>query len=341
MTSPQEAWIACGGTGGHFLPGVVMGRALRAEGFAVHYFGEGKTIEKHLSHDHGVELQRPAEGSRFERFFKLKTKFNQQRKINSPSFVLLFGGFSSFALGIWALMHGIPIFLFEQNAYAGRVNRFLSWFAQGAFLSFPLSGPSLRCKTYLTGNPVRAALHRSGEGWDVLVLGGSQGALALNKTLPPLIPSHLKVLHLCGPGRKDEALASYQHHDQVEVRESDSDVPGLLSKSRWVITRAGATSLSEIVASGVGTIAVPYPYAKDDHQRANANHLKAVGACEVFEETDLAERGDQLVALLQNEERQKEIVEAQGDSKLADIHGQRAIEILMVLWKTMPKGLKH
>jgi UDP-N-acetylglucosamine--N-acetylmuramyl-(pentapeptide) pyrophosphoryl-undecaprenol N-acetylglucosamine transferase len=336
MTSPQEAWIACGGTGGHFLPGVVMGRALRAEGFAVQYFGEGKSIEQHLSLDHNIDLKRPPCGSRFNRFFKLKSSFNAQRKINPPSFVLLFGGFSSFALGLWALMHGIPIFIFEQNAIAGRVNRFLSWFAQGAFLTFPLKGRPLRCKTHLTGNPVRHKVHRSGEGWDLLVLGGSQGALALNRTLPQLLPKDNKILHLCGPGRTKEATDAYGGRANVEVRESDRDVPGLLSKSRWVISRAGATSLSEIISAKVAAITVPYPFAKDNHQRANAKHLQSIGACEYLEEAELLAKKDWLHSLLKDEQHRDAIIQAQEESNIADVHGQRAMDVLKSTWKQAP-----
>lgn len=340
MTSPQEAWIACGGTGGHFLPGVVMGRALRAEGFSVQYFGEGKSIEQHLSQDHNIDLKRPTSGSRFARFLKLKAKFNAQRKINPPGFVLLFGGFSSFALGSWALMHGIPIFLFEQNAIPGRVNRFLSWFAKGALLTFPLQGPPLRCKMHLTGNPVRPNIHRTGEGWDLLVLGGSQGALALNRTLPKLLPKDIRILHLCGPGRIKEASDAYGSRKNVDIRESDRDVPGLLSKSRWVISRAGATSLSEIVSAKVAAITVPYPFAKDNHQRANAKHLQAMGACEWIEEADLQKKKERIWTLLKDDQQREEMIEAQGESNIADIHGQRAMEVLRSVLKQTSSSAK-
>ena len=110
-----------------------------------------------------------------------------------------------------------------------------------------------------------------------------------------------------------------------------------LARCRWVISRAGATSLSEIVATGVAVVAVPYPHAKDDHQRSNARHLAQMGACEILADEDFAKRSQWLADLLENEDRRQSIVDAQKQSKIADVNGRRASEILNSIYKAMQR----
>jgi UDP-N-acetylglucosamine--N-acetylmuramyl-(pentapeptide) pyrophosphoryl-undecaprenol N-acetylglucosamine transferase len=244
-TTLPSIWIACGGTGGHFMPGMVVGRALEAKGYEVTYWGEGKRIEVSLCEEQKIDMMRPSAGSRAKRWYSLQKLMNQQAKKAEPTAVLLFGGFSSFALGTWAVRKRVPIHLFEQNTVPGRVNRLLSLFARSVHLTFPLKKYSLGSKEqHLTGNPVRPPVARTAEPkFDVLILGGSQGAASLNQRLPALLDSSFKVCHVCGPGRESEVIKAYPHLKNVTIFESHSNVPELLSQCRWVISRAGATSL--------------------------------------------------------------------------------------------------
>lgn len=307
-----------------------MGRALEAKGYTVTYWGEGKKIEENLCEQQSIVMQRPKDGSRWKRWKQLLSSMKQHAKDQPPLACLLFGGFSSFALGSWALLHRCPYHLFEQNAIPGRVNRLLSFKAQTAFLTFPLQKYRFFCKNqHLSGNPVRSAPSKSeARSHDLLILGGSQGAKALNQTLPQQLSRDLKVIHLCGPNRKSEAETAWQGNKNVDIVESSPDVPALLGQCRWVITRAGATSLSEIAAIGIATIAVPYPHAKDDHQRANAEHLEKKQALLILDENSIDTKRQWLHDTLNDTSLQLQLENSSLHSGLADIEAQRALELL-------------
>ena len=339
MTLPT-IWIACGGTGGHFLPGVVVGRSLEGQGFTVLYFGEGKAIEEDLCKAQNIDMIRPPKshlGSRFKKLRWMLKELSLRKKENPPQAVLGFGGFSSASLGLWATLHRTPLFLFEQNAVPGRVNRMLSPFAKAVFLTFPLVSKKLRnANLHLTGNPIRPASPKpEKKDYDLLVLGGSQGALALNRDLLPLLPKDWRILHIAGPGRREEVLnADRGLHPHLEVIDSHPDVPSLLARSRWVISRSGATSLSEIAQSGNPCITVPLPTSRDDHQRHNAAYLEARQGVVVLEES--AFDGDSLKGALLNPDLTLALSSGIRQSGIADEEGQGCMEILKTLLSPPP-----
>lgn len=326
-------WIACGGTGGHFLPGVVVGRALESHGFQVRYFGEGKAVEEDLCKAQEIDMVRPPQSHRNSRLKKLSwvmKELSKRKKEDLPIAVLGFGGFSSAALGIWSTLNRCPLFLFEQNAVPGRVNRLLAPFAKAIFLTFPLVGKKLRNRyQHLTGNPVREAAEKPPKkSYDLLVLGGSQGALALNQKLPPLLPEDWSILHIAGPGRKQEVLdADKGKHQKLKVIDSHPDVPYLLANSRWVISRSGATSLCEIAQSGNPCITVPLPTSRDDHQRHNAAYLEARQGLVVVEESTF--EGETLCGALQNPDLALVLSSGIRHSGIADEKGTRCLEKLL------------
>jgi len=329
----KEVWIACGGTGGHFMPGVVLGKSLAAKGYLVNYWGEGKAIEENLAQAQQVTLLRPKQGSRWKRLRQLWSMLNHAAGENKPHFILCCGGFSSFALGSWAYFNGVPFHLFEQNAIPGRVNRLLARFSKSCFLTFPLQTHPLKAaKVERTGNPVRKIkTDPTLKVRDLLILGGSQGAKSLNCDLPELIKGQLKVLHICGPGRTSECEAAWRQSTfkgDVEIQESHPDIPALLASSRWTISRAGATSICEMVGAKVGCIVVPYPYAKDDHQRANARYLESVGAAFILEETDFSSRVDWLNEMLCDEPARLKCIAGLDQAGLHDCEGLKAIQLL-------------
>jgi len=156
-----------------------MGRALIAEGYAVRYFGEGKAVEEDLCRAQQIEMIRPPKshsGSRLKKFLWVFSALSRQKRQERPVAILGFGGFSSAALGTWAILHRVPLFLFEQNAVPGRVNRTLAPFAKAVFLTFPLVVKKLRSsRLHLTGNPVRPACPKPAQKtYDLLIIGGSQ-----------------------------------------------------------------------------------------------------------------------------------------------------------------------
>lgn len=330
--SQKEIWIACGGTGGHFMPGVVLGKSLEQRGYVVRYWGEGKAIEENLAAAQKVSLKRPQPGSRWKRLKQLWSLLSRQAKESPPEACLCCGGFSSFAMGSWALLHRIPYHLFEQNAIPGRVNRLLAPFSKSCHLTFPLQQTRLRAgQVHHSGNPVRKIEHDpENKIRDVLILGGSQGAKSLNCELPKLLERPLKVTHVCGPGRKDECKASWHESPcDVEILESHPDIPSLLAGSRWTISRAGATSICEMVGANVACIVVPYPYAKDDHQRANARYLESKGAAHVLEEAAFALKKSWLNALLQDDAAREQSINGLQQAGLEDREGLKAIELIL------------
>ena len=327
MSTQREIWIACGGTGGHFMPGVVLGRALEAKGHVVRYWGEGKKIEEDLCAAQKIQLLRPPLGSRGKRWLKLQGMMSALARHRKPDLVLLCGGFSSLALGSWAILHRVKIHLFEQNTVPGRVNRLLSFFASSAILTFPLCKTTLHCPQKLLGNPVRQPLARAAVAeWDILILGGSQGASALNQRLPKILDASFKVLHICGPGRLAEAREAWKGRESsVELRESDPNIPACLAKSRWVISRSGATSLSEMAAAGSAVICVPFPFAKDDHQRFNAEELEKIGAALILGENEFESKMKWLNDILRDESARSKCAKGILQSGLADVGGQKAL----------------
>jgi UDP-N-acetylglucosamine--N-acetylmuramyl-(pentapeptide) pyrophosphoryl-undecaprenol N-acetylglucosamine transferase len=333
MSPQREIWIACGGTGGHFMPGIVLGRTLERQGYVVKYWGEGKKVEESLCQAQNITMSRPAPGSRWRRLKELHHMMSRQAREHQPELALLCGGFSSLALGTWCLFHRIPFHLFEQNTVPGRVNRLLSIFATSAVLTFPLCKYKLRCPQQILGNPVRPPLNNvSKTEWDILILGGSQGAMALNQHLPKFIGPEYKVLHICGPGRLQEATEAWKNKtSQVEIRESDPNIPNILARCRWVITRSGATSLSEMAAAGSSVICVPYPHAKDDHQHYNAQALSKNKAAFVLTEAEIESKATWLNELLQNQEAQALSSKGMRSSGLADINGEKALKALNLL----------
>jgi len=321
-----------------------MGRALIAKGYAVRYFGEGKAVEEDLCRAQQIEMIRPPKshsGSRLKKFLWVFSELSRQKRQERPVAILGFGGFSSAALGTWAILNRTPLFLFEQNAVPGRVNRTLAPFAKAVFLTFPLVLKKLRSsRQYLTGNPVRPACPKPDQkAYDLLVIGGSQGALALNRNLPPLLPEGWRILHIAGPGRSMEVLeADGGRHPLLEVIDSHPDVPALLAKTRWVISRSGATSLCEIAQSGNPCITVPLPTSMDDHQRHNAAFLEARQGVVVLEES--AFDSQSLRGALLNPDLALVLSSGIRQSGIADEGGQRCLGILGPLLDPESEGVK-
>lgn len=330
----KEIWIACGGTGGHFMPGVVVGKSLMKRGVKVVFWGEGKVIEENLMEAQQVEMQRPTPGSRWKRLKEMREMMNQMAKTNKPDACLCFGGFSSLALGTWSIFKGVPYHLFEQNAFPGRVNRFLAPLSKTCHLTFPLEGAKLLfSKCYHTGNPVRKiGVNPEIKERDLLILGGSQGAKSLNCELPKLIKGHLNVLHICGPGRLqecEEAWRTSAFEGEFKILESHANIPELLASSKWTISRAGATSICEMVGAKVGCIAVPYPFAKDDHQRANARYLESKKGTYIFEEKTFEDKAEWLNNLLNDDDACQICFEGLEKAGLDDSEGLKALDVIL------------
>ena len=330
--------IMAGGTGGHIFPALAVADVLRAEGWQVTWMGAPNSMEAELVPKHGYELA-------WVRFSGLRGK-GLARKLMLPlnllialwqSAVALFryrpdvvlgmGGYITFPGGVMAVLLRRPLVIHEQNSVAGMSNKVLAKLADRVLSGFP----DVLKNAEWCGNPVRdsiAALPdpqqrysaRSGV-LNVLVVGGSLGAQAINECLPQALfcmPQEIepKVIHQTGKKNFEEVQEMYwQAGITAEVKPFLDDMAQYYAWADVVICRAGALTVAELAAAGVASILIPFPYAVDDHQTANARFLSEKGAAILLPQTELTAR--HLAAVLQNMTRDKALSMAQAARALA------------------------
>jgi UDP-N-acetylglucosamine--N-acetylmuramyl-(pentapeptide) pyrophosphoryl-undecaprenol N-acetylglucosamine transferase len=219
-----------------------------------------------------------------------------------PTAVLGMGGFVSGPGGVAAWLTRRPLLIHEQNAAAGMTNRLLARLARVVLQAFPGSFNS-NVDAETVGNPVRediAAIPVPADRYTdrrgpirLLVLGGSQGALALNQTVPAALamldPKVRPVVrHQCGERTMQAAKDAYAENDvDVELLPFIEDMAEVYAWADIVVCRAGALTVAELCAAGLPALFVPYPAAVDDHQTANARPMAEAGAATIIQESDL------------------------------------------------------
>lgn len=301
--------ILAGGTGGHIFPGLAVAAALRARDVPVVWLGSAGGMETRLVPPAGIALETiSVKGLRGKGAATLlKAPFLLLRSIGQamavlrrlrPRAVLSFGGYAAGPGGLCAWLLRRPLLVHEQNRAPGLTNRLLSRLARRVLCGFPGAFPA--AKAEVVGNPVRpdiAALPPPAgrlagrEGAPrLLVLGGSQGALALNRRLPEVLarlPAERRpqVRHQCGE-RHAEATRDVYAAAGVDatVEPFIADMAAAYAWADLVVCRAGALTLAELCAAGVGSVLVPFPVAVDDHQTRNAEYLVEAGAARLAPE---------------------------------------------------------
>jgi UDP-N-acetylglucosamine--N-acetylmuramyl-(pentapeptide) pyrophosphoryl-undecaprenol N-acetylglucosamine transferase len=309
--------VMAGGTGGHVFPALAVAQWLSGQGCRITWLGSAHSMESRLIPSYGIVLEqievRGIRGVGLRR--RLTAPFEIGRALwqalsvlrrTRPNLVLGMGGFVTGPGGLMARLLRTPLVIQEQNAIPGLTNKLLSRFATRVFEAFPGSfGVDVGAVT--SGNPVRREIvelpepalrfaHRSGPV-RLLVLGGSLGARALNQTLPAalaLLPPALcpEIRHQAGEKLFDEALAAYEMAGvSAQVKPFEQDMAGAYGWADLVICRAGALTVSELAAAGVGAILVPFPHAVDDHQTHNARFLVDAGAARLAPQHELTAEG--------------------------------------------------
>jgi UDP-N-acetylglucosamine--N-acetylmuramyl-(pentapeptide) pyrophosphoryl-undecaprenol N-acetylglucosamine transferase len=212
-----------------------------------------------------------------------------------PDAVVAAGGFGSVTPLFAAWLANRPYFLLEQNCIPGRVTRYFSRGAVETYLTFPLLRP-MSTHTCVTGTPLRRRLldaARSDNGRTVLVLGGSLGARALNYAAIDLARQLPDLHFVVQTGRRDYAAirqkASEAALTNIELIDFTLAMENLYSRASLVLTRAGGMVINEILAFELPSILVPFPFATDNHQKANAQHVARQGASLQTDQTDLPE----------------------------------------------------
>ena len=303
--------IMAGGTGGHVFPALAVAKALIERGARVSWLGTEAGIEARLVPANDLELHTiDVAGLRgkgalswFVAPLRLARAYLQAlgvvRKL-APQLVVGMGGFASGPGGLAARLSGRPLLIHEQNAAPGLTNRLLARIANTVLQAFPetFSGDKARS----VGNPVRreildlpAPAERFAERDDairLLVLGGSGGALAINERVPAALAklapdTRPQVRHQAGR-TLEQAEAAYAAADVgADVSAFIDDMAAAYAWADVVICRSGALTVAELAAAGVGALLVPYPYAVDDHQRANGAYLVNAGAATLIDQSAL------------------------------------------------------
>lgn len=289
--------IAASGTGGHLFPALAVAQALPPD-WTIHWLGVPDRLEQQL-----VPAAYPLhtvnagglQGRGLQKLLNLlrllAATWSVRRLIRRERIRLVFssGGYIAAPAILAARWCGIPVVLHESNGVPGKVTRLLGRLCTRVAVGLPQAAERLpRCQPRVTGTPVRQAFLQAaplpnwvptGTGPLLLVMGGSQGAVGLNRMVRPLLPRLLacgcRVVHLSGSNDPDSG--QLQHPTLVE-RPFSEEMPGLLQHADLVISRAGAGSLSELAVCGSPAILVPFPQAADRHQDANAGAAAAVGA---------------------------------------------------------------
>ncbi len=318
----KTALIMAGGTGGHVFPALAVARALTARGVAVIWLGTRKGIEQrlipeaelpiHFLHVEGVR-GKGLMGLIKAPFFIVSALLQALLIIQKekPDIVIGFGGFVSGPGGVAAWILRLPLLIHEQNAIAGTTNRLLSKIATCVATGFD----DVFKKAVWIGNPVRQSIstlpapaerlmNRDEASINLLILGGSLGAKAINQLLPEALSGlppvcRINVWHQTGEKHLQATLADYMKH-KVNAK-VDAFIEDMAEAYAWadvVFCRAGALTVAELMAAGLGALLIPLPSAIDDHQSHNAAVLVRGNAGLSMAQSDLTP--ESLIEILVN-----------------------------------------
>ncbi len=321
MKKNKRIIIAGGKTGGHLFPGIAVAQALKTLSPAtkILFVGTNAPFEVNTLNRYGFAhktiTSKPIKGgSLFSKAMSaalVGVSLIQALYIIvrfRADFILGVGGFSSFALVLAGRILFRATAIQEQNAIPGMTNRMLSKIANTIFISFEHTrGMQLNRKTFLAGNPIRlpeTSVKKTDteettldpvnpEDFLILVTGGSQGAASINTAFTEAVQimkdsDDLFIVHQTGQHSEKEMADFYKGKDlRVNAQAFFHDMPAIQDRADLVITRAGAGTLSELCIKGKPAILIPFPYAADDHQTANAKNLTDKGAAFMVADKDL------------------------------------------------------
>ncbi|MBK1696500.1 undecaprenyldiphospho-muramoylpentapeptide beta-N-acetylglucosaminyltransferase [Rhodovibrio salinarum] len=307
--TPTRVLLAAGGTGGHMFPAAALARELLSRGLQPVLVtdqragGFGPELAEQVE-THHIKAAGFAGGDLFAKLrsiAQLAIGYLQARRIvarTNPAVTVAFGGYAALPTGLAAGHKGVRLVLHEQNAVLGRANRMLASRADAIATSFPEVqgiGEEVQSRVVLTGNPVRETIQAIGRKPAVvaddngplrlLVTGGSQGARVFNELVPDAVArlpestrKRLRITQQVRGSDTSDVRAAYEAAGvTAELKTFFDDLPERLAKAHLLICRSGASTTTELAAAGRPAILVPYPFAADDHQTANAQALAQAG----------------------------------------------------------------
>lgn len=364
--------FAGGGTAGHINPALAIAGYIREKHPDAHisYIGTPDKLESKLVPEKGYNFrtisvagfQRKLSieniGKNISAATKALTSSVTARKILKeiqPDVVVGTGGYVSGPVLREAAKMGIKTAIHEQNAFPGVTTKMLAPNVDAVMLAMPEAEKYLKLKKkpFITGNPVRQELlkisreearAKMGLADNVPMLlsfGGSLGAMRINEAVSGLIKWHNgsdKFYHIHGTGKSGysdfiNSLKDVNLSDKIDIREYISDMDVCMAAADLIICRAGAITLSELLACGKPSILVPSPYVAENHQFHNAMTLKRIGAAEIIEEKDLnVDKLIQVVSnLIENKPRLSGMSAAARGGAIIDAN-ERIYEIIMQLY---------
>lgn len=311
--------FAGGGTGGHLAPGLAVAEEIRRRcpHAAILFVGTDKPLERTMVERAGFPYaaihQRPMNRSPLKlpvwgvSMLRAVARSHRLTRGFEPDVVVGLGGYGCVGPTVAAALRGRPLVLLEQNVIPGRATRLLARWSQYVCCQFGETLPRLKgARALWTGNPVRQGIGtpdvrhaRESFGLAVdrrtlLVMGGSQGAAALNDAMisaaPELAPraSAFQVIHLTGQEKSTHLREVYERHGiRASVFEFSDDMANIYAASDLALSRAGATSMAEMAIAGVPMVLVPYPFAAENHQEYNAATFADRGAAVLLRQNEL------------------------------------------------------
>lgn len=316
--------IACGGTGGHLFPGIAVAEELVAMGHEALLIISEKKVD--------AEACAKYENLRFEVvdaiakpktlspkmltfLFKVKKSISSCRAIlkrENADVVLGMGGFTSFAPVYAGKGLGLKTFVHDSNAVPGKTNIMIAKYCTTVLLGLEAAKSFFpKSETKVVGTPVRGELRglpsrgAAAAKWNLkaeeptlLVFGGSQGAKGLNTLIVEASEKlDCQILHVTGQGDYERVTQLVGQNDRYHTLAFCDDMPAAYALADGCVCRSGASSLTELAYLGIPSVLIPYPYAADDHQTANAQVYSDKGAALMAQESDLKEGG--MVALIE------------------------------------------
>lgn len=338
----KHAFLAAGGTGGHLFPAEALAHAMIARGWTVdlvtderasRYAGSFPAREVFEVKSATLASKNPI--ALLKTFSKLWSGYRHAAKLlrtHRPSIVVGFGGYPTLPPLLAASMAKVPTLVHEQNSVMGRANALLASRVNRIALGFPpIKGDiPFADKTTISGNPVRPAVleamkvpykapSKTGKV-NLVIFGGSQGAQYFSEVMPAALkliaPKLLKRLSIVQQARPEDVAGVTEAYDALgvayDVAPFFDNMAGHIAKAHWVMSRSGASTVSELSAIGRPSLLVPYPFALDHDQAANAAALEAEGGAEIIVQKDLTPEvlAQKLTTLIETPQSLSDMAEA-------------------------------
>jgi UDP-N-acetylglucosamine--N-acetylmuramyl-(pentapeptide) pyrophosphoryl-undecaprenol N-acetylglucosamine transferase len=310
MAKYKKILIAAGGTGGHLSPAIALAEQLDNLGFNLELITDQRCqnylpIERKYKikiYNHLQFSQHPLKFLQF--IFSLSFNILQiikKIKRENIELIISFGGYTALSSNIAAIFTIKKLILHEQNSHAGRVNKIFARFADKIITTYPnvSAFDNYKDKLFLCDLPIRNIfVHnhiKTNKKFNILIMGGSQGAQIFSKIFSELFNKNLiknvKKIKIIQQVREEERESLEKLYKNLgisyEIKTYFTNISQKLSETDLVISRAGAATIAEIIFTEKPAILIPYPYAKDNHQFYNAKYLESFKACYLFQEKDL------------------------------------------------------